>query len=71
MGPRKAPKFGKTGCATRHLRSLTIVLFSSKVSAGTFPIPDALAGKAFQPFEDFLLLHMGSGDGIVLAMEQH
>jgi CxxC motif-containing protein (DUF1111 family) len=63
--------FDKIGCATCHVRTLTTAAAGTKVNGGTFTIPDALAAKTFHPFGDFLLHDVGTGDGIVMAMEEH
>jgi CxxC motif-containing protein (DUF1111 family) len=63
--------FGKIGCATCHVRSLTTAAAGTKINGGTFTIPDALARKTFHPFGDFLLHDVGTGDGIVMAMQEH
>ena len=34
-------------------------------------MPDALGGKQFHPFSDFLLHDVGTGDGIVIPVEEH
>jgi CxxC motif-containing protein (DUF1111 family) len=41
------------------------------VNGGTFVIPQALGNKTFYPYGDFLLHDIGTGDGIVIAMEEH
>ncbi len=63
--------FDRIGCATCHVRSLTTAPVGTKINGGAFTIPDALAGKTFHPFGDFLLHDVGTGDGIVMAMEEH
>jgi len=63
--------FDKVGCATCHVRTLTTAAAGTKVNGGTFTIPDALAAKTFYPFGDFLLHDVGTGDGIVMAMQEH
>src|SRR3984893_15886359 len=63
--------FDKIGCATCHVRSLTTAAAGTKINGGTFTIPDALARKTFYPFGDFLLHDVGTGDGIVMAMQEH
>jgi CxxC motif-containing protein (DUF1111 family) len=63
--------FDKIGCATCHVRSLTTAAAGTKINGGTFTIPDALARKTFHPFGDFLLHDVGTGDGIVAAMQEH
>jgi CxxC motif-containing protein (DUF1111 family) len=63
--------FDKIGCATCHVRSLTTAGAGTKINGGTFTIPDALGQKTFHPFGDFLLHNVGTGDGIVMAMQEH
>ena len=63
--------FDKIGCATCHVRSLTTAAAGTKINGGMFTIPDALAQKTFYPFGDFLLHNVGTGDGIVMAMQEH
>src|SRR5467141_457397 len=63
--------FDKIGCATCHVRSLTTAAAGTKINGGMFTIPDALAQKTFYPFGDFLLHDVGTGDGIVMAMQEH
>ena len=63
--------FDKIGCATCHVRSLTTAAAGTKINGGMFTIPDALAQKTFYPFGDFLLHNVGTGDGIVMAMQKH
>ncbi len=63
--------FDKIRCATCHVRSLTTAAAGTKINGGTFAIPDALALKTFHPFGDFLLHDVGTGDGIVMAMQEH
>ena len=63
--------FDKIGCATCHVRSLTTAAAGTKINGGTFTIPDALAAKTFHPYGDFLLHDVGTGDGIVMAMQEH
>jgi hypothetical protein len=71
-GPRKAPNFStRLGCATCHVRPLTTAPVGTKINGGTFTIPDALAGKTFHLFGYFLMLDVRTGDGIVIAIEEH
>ncbi len=63
--------FDKVGCATCHVRALTTAAAGTRINGGTFTIPDALARKTFNPFGDFLLHDVGTGDGIVMAMQEH
>jgi CxxC motif-containing protein (DUF1111 family) len=50
---------------------LTTVPIRTRVHGDTFTIADALAQKTFHPFEDFSLHEVRTGDGIVMAMEEH
>jgi CxxC motif-containing protein (DUF1111 family) len=63
--------FDKIGCAACHARSLTTAPVGTKIDGGTFTIPDALGQKTFHPYGDFLLHDVGTGDGIVMAMQEH
>jgi len=71
LAKRGSELFDKIGCATCHVRSLTTAAAGTKINGGTFTIPDALARKAFYPFGDFLLHDVGTGDGIVMATQEH
>ncbi len=68
---RGSELFDKIGCSSCHVRDLTTASAGTKINGGTFTIPDALAQKTFHPFGDFLLHDVGTGDGIVMAMEEH
>jgi len=74
-GTPKAKKgsqlFDKIGCATCHVRTLTTAPAGTKVNGDTFTIPEALGRKTFYPFSDFLLHNLGTGDGIVVPMQEH
>ena len=63
--------FDGVGCASCHVRSLTTASAGTKINGGTFTVPPALGGKTFQPFGDFLLHDVGTGDGILMAMPEH
>lgn len=63
--------FDKIGCVTCHVRTLTTAPAGRKINGSTFTIPDALGAKAFHPLSDFLLHDVGTGDGIVMAMQEH
>ena len=49
----------------------TKVLAGAKIHGGTFRAPYDLAEKTFGLFEDFLVLDVRTGDGIVMATEEH
>ncbi len=68
---RGSELFDKIGCATCHVRTLTTAPAGTKINGGTFTIPEALGQKRFHPFGDFLLHDVGTGDGIVMAMQEH
>jgi CxxC motif-containing protein (DUF1111 family) len=63
--------FDKIGCASCHVRTMTTARAGTKINGGTFTIPEALGQKSFHPFGDFLLHDVGTGDGIVIPMEEH
>ena len=63
--------FTKIGCATCHVLSLTTAPAGSKVDGGAFTVPESLGDKTFYPYSDFLLHNVGTGDGIVVPMQEH
>jgi CxxC motif-containing protein (DUF1111 family) len=63
--------FDKVGCSTCHVRTLTTAPAGTAINGGKFTIPDALGGKTFHPFSDFLLHNVGTGDGIVVPFVEH
>ena len=63
--------FDKVGCSLCHVRALTTAPAGTKINGGTFTIPDALGGKTFYPYSDFLLHDVGTGDGIAVPMIEH
>jgi CxxC motif-containing protein (DUF1111 family) len=66
-----AELFDKVGCDHCHVQTLTTASAGTKINGGTFTISDALAGKQFHPYGDFLLHDVGTGDGIVQSMTEH
>jgi CxxC motif-containing protein (DUF1111 family) len=68
---RGAALFDRVGCVTCHVRTLTTAPAGTKINGGTFGVPEALGGRSFHPFGDFLLHDVGTGDGIVMAMVEH
>jgi CxxC motif-containing protein (DUF1111 family) len=68
---RGSELFAKIGCDTCHVPTLTSAPAGTKINGGTFTIPDALGQKIFHPYSDFLLHQVGTGDGIVMSMEEH
>jgi CxxC motif-containing protein (DUF1111 family) len=63
--------FTKIGCDICHVPTLTTAAAGTRVNGGKFTIPEALGNKTFHPYGDFLLHDIGTGDGIVIAMEEH
>ena len=63
--------FGKIGCATCHLATLTTAAAGTVINGGNFTIPPALGEKTFHPYGDFLMHDVGTGDGIVQAIPEH
>jgi CxxC motif-containing protein (DUF1111 family) len=63
--------FDKIGCAVCHVATLTTAAPGTPVNGGKFIIPQALGNKTFHPYGDFLLHDVGTGDGIVMAVEEH
>ena len=63
--------FDKIGCNICHVRALTTAPAGTKINGGAVTVPAALGGKTFYPFGDFLLHDVGTGDGIVMAMQEH
>lgn len=71
LAKRGSELFDKIGCAACHVRTLSTAPEGTKINGGTFTITAALGEKSFHPFGDFLLHDVGTGDGIVMAMQEH
>jgi CxxC motif-containing protein (DUF1111 family) len=56
--------FEAIGCANCHVATLVTAPAGTPIHGGAFIIPEALGGKQFHPFGDFLLHDIGTGDGI-------
>ncbi len=63
--------FDQVGCATCHVRTLTTAAAGTVINGGMDTVPVALGSKIFHPFGDFLLHNVGTGDGIVMTMQEH
>jgi CxxC motif-containing protein (DUF1111 family) len=63
--------FAKIGCDICHVPKLTTAAQGTVINGGSFTIPEALGSKTFYPYSDFLLHDIGTGDGIVVAVEEH
>src|SRR5690242_16839696 len=66
-----AELFNTVGCDTCHVQTLTTAPTGTTINGGAFTIPDALGGKQFHPYGDFLLHDVGTGDGFVVSMLEH
>ena len=56
--------FEQIGCAGCHVETLLTAPAGTVIHGGAYTIPDALGGKQFHPFSDYLLHDIGTGDGI-------
>jgi CxxC motif-containing protein (DUF1111 family) len=63
--------FDSIGCATCHVRTLLTAPAGTVINGGLDTVPAALGAKTFHPFGDFLLHNVGTGDGIVMTMQEH
>ena len=68
---RGSQLFEKIGCSTCHVATMTTAPAGTVINGGKFTIPDALGGKTFHPYSDFLLHNLGTGDGIVVPFVEH
>jgi CxxC motif-containing protein (DUF1111 family) len=68
---RGSKLFDKIGCAVCHVRTLNTAPAGARINGGTYSVPEALGGKTFYPYSDFLLHNIGTGDGIVVPMVEH
>ena len=62
--------FGQIGCATCHVPTLQTAPTGTRLTS-EFTVPPPLGNKIFHPFSDFLLHDIGTGDGIVMSVEEH
>lgn len=56
--------FATIGCVSCHIATLATAPARTAIHGGAYVLPDALGGKQFHPFGDFLLHDIGTGDGI-------
>jgi CxxC motif-containing protein (DUF1111 family) len=56
--------FQAIGCASCHVGTLVTAAAGTVIHGGAYTVPDALGGKQFHPFGDFLLHDIGTGDGV-------
>jgi CxxC motif-containing protein (DUF1111 family) len=57
--------FEKIGCAGCHVETLVTAPAKTAIHGAAYVIGDAIGGKQFHPFGDYLLHNIGTGDGIV------
>jgi CxxC motif-containing protein (DUF1111 family) len=57
--------FNQIGCNVCHTRSMVTVEPETPINGGALLVARALGNKRIQPFGDFLLHDVGTGDGIV------
>ncbi len=57
--------FENIGCANCHVETMLTAPAGTAIHGGALVISDAIGGKQFHPFGDFLLHDIGTGDSIV------
>jgi CxxC motif-containing protein (DUF1111 family) len=57
--------FDQIGCSVCHTRSMVTAEADTPINGGALLVAGALGNKRIQPFGDFLLHDIGTGDGIV------
>jgi CxxC motif-containing protein (DUF1111 family) len=63
--------FAKIGCDICHVPTLTTEASGTPINGGKYIVPEALGKKVFHPYSDYLLHDVGTGDGIVIALDEH
>jgi hypothetical protein len=86
VGMRTAAKPGSLGRSQRakvristsgpaglfcHVDTLTTAPAGTRINGGMFTIPDALGSAPFQPYGDFSMHDVGTGDGILQATRDY
>jgi CxxC motif-containing protein (DUF1111 family) len=62
--------FRQIHCNLCHVETLVTEQAGAVINGGAYVVPDALGGKIFHPYGDFLLHDLETGDGIVQAGPQ-
>jgi CxxC motif-containing protein (DUF1111 family) len=57
--------FESLGCNSCHVETMVTAPSGTSILGGSLIVGDAIGGKQFHPFGDFLLHNVGTGDGIV------
>jgi len=68
---RGAVVFSQIGCSVCHVSALVTAPAGSTINGGTFTIPPALGSKRFHPYGDFLMHDIGTGDGVLVLVQEH
>jgi CxxC motif-containing protein (DUF1111 family) len=71
LAQRGSVLFDQIGCSECHVRTFTTAPAGTSINGGTVVVSDAIGGKTFHPFSDFLLHDVGTGDGIAIAVQEH
>jgi len=56
--------FSQIGCAICHVPSITTAPVGTAINGGAYAVPAGLGNMVIQPYSDFLLHNVGTGDGI-------
>ncbi|MGA8150977.1 MAG: di-heme oxidoredictase family protein [Terriglobales bacterium] len=56
--------FSQIGCAICHVPAITTAPVGTVMNGGTYTVPAGLGNMVIQPYSDFLLHNVGTGDGI-------
>ena len=57
-------KFNQIGCNICHVSTITTAAAGTMINGGAFAVPKALADRVINPYSDFMLHDVGTGDGI-------
>lgn len=57
-----AALFDKIGCTSCHVATLTTAPSGTAINGGTYIVSDAIGGKQFHPYSDFLLHSLGQNE---------
>ena len=60
-------KFNQIGCAVCHVSTITTATAGTVINGGAFTVPAALGDKVINPYSDFLLHDVGTGDGVPIS----
>ncbi|MFL6436607.1 MAG: di-heme oxidoredictase family protein [Terriglobales bacterium] len=63
--------FERIGCNQCHVEQIKTAPAGTLINAGTFAVPAALGNKQIEPYSDFLLHDVGTGDFVAIAGAEH